>query len=188
MRDRCLIATALLGSLSLVACRNDAPTAPALSTTARAAGAPHATARPAPGSVTLPPVGAFVSTLLARGSFSDDIVLTLRLKGDYGTNVAHVNDMLDMVMARITIPSNSSLPWHTHPGPAFVTVTAGTLTFVDGETCTLRTYGVGQSFVDVGQGHVHTAYSGSTETALYVTYVGVPPGTSPLLPTTNPGC
>ena len=188
MRDRFLIATALLGTLSLVACRDDAPTATSSPTPNTARAAALYAGRPAPGSLTLPPVGAFVSTPLARGSFSDDIVLTLRLKGDYGTKVAHVNDMLDMVMARITIPSNSSLPWHTHPGPAFVTVTAGTLTFVDGETCTLRTYGVGQSFVDVGQGHVHTAYSGSAETVLYVTYVGVPPGTSPLLPTTNPGC
>ena len=192
MRDRDLLATALLGTLAIVACRDDAltatrsaePTAAAVAAAAR-----HAAGRPAPGSVTLPPVGGFVSTLLARGSFGDQINLKLRLKGDRGTDVVHVNDMGDMVMSRITIQPNNSLPWHSHPGPAFVTVTAGTLTVVDGDTCEARTYGVGASFIDPGQGHVHIAFNGgSTEMVLHVTYVGVPAGTSPLLPTTNPGC
>jgi quercetin dioxygenase-like cupin family protein len=191
MRAQYRLATPLLATLVFVACRDDAPTAvrsPGSGAAARAA-APHAAARHAPGSVVLPPVGGFVSTLLARGSFSDPIDLTVRLKGDHGTNVVHVNDMGDMVMSRITIPANRSLPWHSHPGPAFVTVTSGTLTLVDGETCEARPYGAGASFVDAGQGHVHTAYNGgSTEVVLHVTYVGVPAGTAPLIPTANPGC
>ena len=193
MRDRYLLATAtLVGTLAIVACRKDAPTATRSAEPTAAAGAAaarHAARRPAPGSVTLPPVGGFVSTLLARGSFGDQINLMLRLEGDRGTDVVHVNDMGDMVMSRITIQPNNSLPWHTHPGPAFVTVTAGTLTVMDGDTCEARMYGVGASFIDPGQGHVHVGYNGgSTEMVLYVTYVGVPAGTSPLIPTTNPGC
>jgi quercetin dioxygenase-like cupin family protein len=192
MRDRYLFATALLGTLAIVGCRDDALTATRSAEptgAARAAAARHAAGRPAPGSVTVPPVGGFVSTLLARGTFVDQINLMLRLEGDRGTEVVHVNDMDDMVMSRITIQPNNSLPWHTHPGPAFVTVTAGTLTVVDGDTCEARTFGVGTSFIDPGQGHVHVGFNGgSTEMVLYVTYVGVPAGASPLIPTTNPGC
>ncbi|MFL5617330.1 MAG: cupin domain-containing protein [Gemmatimonadaceae bacterium] len=134
-------------------------------------------------------MGGFVSTLLARGSFVDQINLKLRLDRDPGTDVVQVNDMGDMVMSRVTIEPNHSLPWHSHPGPAFVTVTAGTLTVLDGDTCEARTYGVGASFIDPGQGHVHVGFNaGGTEMVLYVTYVGVPAGTSPLIPTANPGC
>ena len=194
MRSRLSIAVPILAALAAAACRNDAPTAsrsaePNAAAVQRGAAAGHAAARLAHGSVTVPPVGGFVSTLLARGSFGDPINLMLRLGGDHGTDVVHVNHMGDMVMSRITIEPNRSLPWHSHPGPAFVTVTAGTLTVLDGDTCEARTYGVGASFIDPGQGHVHVGFNaGSAEMVLYVTYVGVPAGASPLIPTANPGC
>ncbi len=188
MRSPILVVVPILAAVAASACRNDAPTA-TRSLEPRAAAARHSAVRLAAGSVTVPPVGGFASTLLARGSFSDPINLKLRLEGDRGTDVVHVNEMGDMVMSRITIQPNSSLPWHSHPGPAFVTVTAGTLTVLDGDTCEARTYGVGASFVDPGQGHVHVGFNaGSAEMVLYVTYVGVPAGASPLIPTTNPGC
>ena len=188
MRSPLLVVVPILTALAAAACSKDAPTA-ARPTALRATAARLPAARLAAGSVTVPPVGGFVSTLLARGTFVDQIDLKLRLEGDPRTEVAHVTDMADMVMSRITIQPNSSLPWHSHPGPAFVTVTAGTLTVLDGDTCEARTYGVGASFVDPGQGHVHVGFNaGSTEMVLYVTYVGVPAGASPLIPRTNPGC
>jgi quercetin dioxygenase-like cupin family protein len=189
MRSRLLVVVPILAAVAASACRNDAPTATRSLEPPAAAAARHATVRLPAGSVTVPPVGGFVSSLLARGTFVDPINLKLRLPGDRGTDVAHVNDMGDMVMSRITIQPNSSLPWHSHPGPAFVTVAAGTLTVLDGDTCEARTYGVGASFIDPGQGHVHVGFNaGSTEMVLYVTYVGVPTGASPLIPTANPGC
>jgi quercetin dioxygenase-like cupin family protein len=188
MRSPLLIAVPILAAVAAVACRDAAPTATQAARPSAAASR-HEAARPAHGTVTVPPVGGFVSTLLARGSFGDPISLMLRLEGDHGTDVVHVNHMGDMVMSRITIEPNHSLPWHSHPGPAFVTVTAGTLTVLDGDTCHARTYGVGASFIDPGQGHVHVGFNaGSTEMVLYVTYVGVPAGASPLIPTANPGC
>jgi quercetin dioxygenase-like cupin family protein len=188
MRSPLLVVVPILAALAVSACGKDAPTATRSAALSTGSVRPAA-ARLAAGSVTVPPVGGFVSTVLARGTFVDPISLKLRLEGDPRTEVSHVNDMGDMVMARVTIQPNSSLPWHSHPGPAFVTVNAGVLTVLDGDSCEARTYGVGQSFIDPGQGHVHVGFNaGTVDMVLHVTYVGVPAGSSPLIPTTNPGC
>ena len=92
-------------------------------------------------------------------------------------------------MARITIVPGGALPWHTHPGPAMVTVAAGQLTVVDSHECAVRRYSAGASFMDTGQGHVHTAFNaGDVDMVLYVTYLDVPAGQSPLVPTQGPSC
>jgi hypothetical protein len=59
----------------------------------------------------------------------------------------------------------------------------------DDETCTGIPYGPGESFVDIGQGHVHSARNeGTTVVSLYVMYLDVPPGvTSPFIAAENPG-
>lgn len=138
--------------------------------------------------ITIPAPNGFVSTLLARGSFPDAIDVTFRLK-EGATQVVHVDDPTQMVMARVTMAPGGALPWHTHPGPALVTISAGELTVVDGDDCSARRYAAGQSFMDTGNGHVHVAFNdGSVEMALYVTYLDVPVGQSPLVPTANPGC
>ena len=186
-------------SLGIVACerqsatptesmvREYAPRALAVPSLAHAA-SHSATAAAAP--VTIPPVGGFASQVLSRGTFVDDINVLFRLKAERGaTTVVNVDDPSEMVMARITIQAGGALPWHTHPGPAMVTVTAGQLTVVDGEGCEVRRYSAGQAFVDPGQGHVHTAFNaGAGEMVLYVTYLDVPTGQSPLVPVANPGC
>jgi quercetin dioxygenase-like cupin family protein len=61
------------------------------------------------------------------------------------------------------------LPWHTHPGPAIVTVVKGALTYED--ACTTVTYEAGSGFVDQGFGHVHRATAGPDGADFYVTYV-----------------
>ena len=175
----------LLALVAAAGCRDATATSPS------ASGLSRADARtPAAADLVLPPVGGFVSTPLTRGSFSDAIDATFRIKEEHGaTNVVHVDDPTQMVMAKITIAPHGALPWHTHPGPALVTVAAGELTVVDSEGCTERRHAAGSSFMDSGQGHVHTAYNGGdVEMTLYVTYLDVPVGTSPLMPVANPGC
>jgi quercetin dioxygenase-like cupin family protein len=61
------------------------------------------------------------------------------------------------------------LPWHTHPGPAIVTVVKGTLTYED--ACTTVIYEAGTGFVDQGFGHVHRATAGPDGADFYVTYL-----------------
>jgi len=68
-----------------------------------------------------------------------------------------------------------SLGWHSHPGPNFHNIVAGTLTVYDGDdrTCTPKTYGPGEGFIDPGYGHVHVARNESTTVPVdfYVTFL-----------------
>lgn len=87
----------------------------------------------------------------------------------------------EVVTAQITIHPAASSGWHTHPGPVFVIVTAGTITRYqvgsDG-TCTSASYGVGEGFVEP-PGQVHIARNqGTTDAMAVATYLDVPPGTT----------
>jgi len=188
-------ATITLLATVAASCRDAAATAPALSAGSSSAGSSSAGSHPAhartsePLNFAIPAPNGFVSTVLARGSFVDAIDATFRIKEDRATDVVHVDDPTQMVMARVTIAAGGALPWHTHPGPALVTVTAGELTLVDGDDCGVRRFPAGTSFMDSGQGHVHVGLNTATaEMVLYVTYLDVPVGQSPLVVASAPGC
>ena len=177
-----------LVATATIACKDKAPTSSASDAPATAA-AYRGPRTPSGAPIVTPPVGGFSSQVLSRGSFTDDIDVTFRLKFDRATTVVHVNDPSDVVMAKITLQPNSSLPWHTHHGPAIATVASGELTVVGEDGCTPRSYGAGMAFIDPGQGHVHIGFNATgVETVVYVTYLDVPAGQSPLVPTVNPGC
>jgi quercetin dioxygenase-like cupin family protein len=184
------LATLTLLATIAASCRDADATAPAASSSSLSASSqPAYTRTKQPLAITIPAPNGFVSTVLARGSFLDAIDATFRIKEDRATQVVHVDDPTQMVMAKITFAVGAALPWHTHPGPALVTVTAGELTLVDGEDCSVRKYPAGSSFMDAGQGHVHTALNTTAvATELYVTYLDVPVGQSPLVVASAPGC
>jgi quercetin dioxygenase-like cupin family protein len=184
MRIAQLATITLLATLA-TSCRDADATAPSQAARSHAAAYDR---KIEPLDITIPAPNGFVSTVLARGSFSDAIDATFRIK-DGATKVVHVDDPTQMVMARITFAAGAALPWHTHHGPALVTITAGELTLVDGDDCGVRRYAAGASFMDPGQGHVHVALNTTTaETVLYVTYLDVPVGQSPLVVAPAPGC
>jgi quercetin dioxygenase-like cupin family protein len=79
----------------------------------------------------------------------------------------------DFFVQHVRLGANAPTGWHTHPGPAFVTVVKGALTYED--ACRRATYGAGQGFVDRGFGHVHRAIAGADGVDFYVVYV-LPPG------------
>jgi quercetin dioxygenase-like cupin family protein len=79
----------------------------------------------------------------------------------------------DFFVQHVRLGTNASTGWHTHPGPAFVTVVKGDLIYED--ACRRAKYGPGQGFVDRGFGHVHRAVAGKDGVDFYVTYV-LPPG------------
>ena len=185
-RLRVAVAT-LLATTAVAACKDGAPTSSASSSRTHAAKRSSAGAPTA--AITIPPTGGFSSQVLSRGSFIDDINIMFRIKLDRATKVVHVSDPSDLVMARITIQPGGALPWHTHPGPAIVSVASGELTIVHAEGCLVRRYPAGTAFVDPGQGHVHIGFNaGAVETVVYVTYLDVPTGQGPLVPAPNPGC
>ena len=99
-------------------------------------------------------------------------------------------DPTDTVVTTTTIAPGGSTGWHSHPGPAFIVVTQGTLTVYDGNdpACTPHVYGPGTGFLDPGFGHVHIARNeGTTPVTVVQTYLNVPPGGSPRIDAPAPG-
>jgi quercetin dioxygenase-like cupin family protein len=88
-------------------------------------------------------------------------------------------DGADVFVQHVRLAANAPTGWHTHPGPALVTVVKGTLTYEDAEskTCNRITYAAGEGFVDRGFGHVHRAVAGADGVDFYVVYL-LPPGTA----------
>ena len=96
----------------------------------------------------------------------------------------------DTVVTTTTITPGGSTGWHSHPGPAFIVVTQGTLTVYDGDdpACTPHRYGPGSGFLDAGLGHVHIARNeGTAPVTVVQTYLNVPPGGSQRIDAPRPG-
>jgi quercetin dioxygenase-like cupin family protein len=131
-----------------------------------------------------PPPPITSEPLSPRSVFPDDISLKVKLKLDGGaTRVVKVDDPSRMAVVRFTVQPGAQFPWHTHPGPVFVNVASGALTFVDSEGCSEHTYAAGQAFVDLGHGHVHTAFNPTSEpTILVATFFEAPAQGSLLIP------
>ena len=86
-------------------------------------------------------------------------------------------DGTDVFIQHVRLPANAPTGWHTHPGPALVTVVKGSLTYEDAMAngCRRVTYSPGEGFVDRGFGHVHRAIGGPDGVDFYVVYL-LPPG------------
>lgn len=132
--------------------------------------------------VATPGSGASPTTLgrgtLEAGDRINSDQLKLRIKSD-----------VDVVTQTITITPGGHTGWHSHPGPVFVTITAGAMTFYDGDdpTCTPVIYPTGSTFIDEGGGHVHIARNlGSVDLVLYATYL-LPVGAGLRTDAANPG-
>jgi Cupin domain len=125
------------------------------------------------------PASGVTPTLLARGAYepfrvkAEDKALGFQAK-------AH--NPVDIVVRRHDYQPHSSTGWHTHPGPVFITVTKGTLTFYefDDPTCTPHVVSAGEiypeggGYVDTGHGHIGRNETG--EPAEDITVILAPPG------------
>ena len=126
--------------------------------------------------------GFSVEVLAPHANFTDDVAAKFRIKydeGDMGAVVSNLpNDASSVVVAKATWEPMGTTGWHTHPGPAIVTITEGELELVNARDCVARTYTAGEAFIDPGQGNVHTATNPSEtdSAAVYVTFLGVPDG------------
>lgn len=133
--------------------------------------------------------GGFTVEPLARGDFPDDIDATFRIKLNGATNVVHVNEPSDALVARITFQPGGSVGWHTHHGPVIVTVASGALSIINASDCVRRIYAAGKAFVDPGQGNVHVGFNDTEgQTVIYATFLDVPRGQPATIPADDPGC
>jgi len=84
-----------------------------------------------------------------------------------------------------------STGWHKHPGPVYITVTSGQLTFYefDDPTCSPHVYNKGQGFVDFGSGHIginQDPINSASDVTVAITSVGGVFRAE--LPAGNPNC
>jgi hypothetical protein len=84
----------------------------------------------------------------------------------------------DVFVWHLEAAPNQALPWHTHPGPAIVTVASGTFAYQRqvGNRCVTTWYSAGNGFMDPGHGHVHRGIAGPQGAHVYTTFI-LPTGT-----------
>jgi hypothetical protein len=106
-----------------------------------------------------PPSGV-TPTLLARGVYDHFKVKSVpHSPVDFQVNA---KSPVDIVVRRHDYAVGSHTGWHSHPGPVFITVTQGTLTYYlyDDPTCTPHTVSAPHGFVDDARGHMVRNESG----------------------------
>ena len=129
------------------------------------------------------------STLLGRATFSEDHgnFKVKRITGDWHTEVkAHPN--LDVAVQQIVFQPGGHSGWHMHPGPVFIQVVSGTMTFYSSHDpdCTPIVRTAGQGFLDVGD-HPHIARNESASPATNVVTYLAPPGAALRIDQPAPG-
>lgn len=127
-----------------------------------------------------PALGGFLSTLLARGTFTTPVDANVD-----GVKL-RTHGSIDHAVSKITLPPGSSSGWHRHPGVVLVTVQTGTLTRYSSD-CSQDTFTAGQSFWEAGLQPLVVRNETHTEVINYVTFI-VPTGAALRIDTPNPGC
>jgi hypothetical protein len=102
------------------------------------------------------------SSLLGRGTFAGPF----KVKREWGEWEVEVEakPSLDVAVQKITFLPNGQSGWHTHPGPVFIQVLSGEMTFYESNVpgCVPIRLHAGQGYLDTGE-HAHIARN---ETAL----------------------
>lgn len=96
---------------------------------------------------------------------------------------------LDMVVRMHDYAPGSTTGWHTHPGPVFISVLQGEVTYeADDPTCTPHVVSAGQGYVDTGRGHVGRNETGQPARDVTVILAPVNLPFRDELPAPNPYC
>jgi hypothetical protein len=87
-------------------------------------------------------------TILARGTY-DSFNVRLDPRGTIADFRAHSTDPIDLILRQHDYAPHSTTGWHTHPGPVFIMVTNGELTYYElDDPCTPHVVTAGHGFVD----------------------------------------
>jgi hypothetical protein len=114
-------------------------------------------------------------TLIGRGTYA-----AFKVKSDnaFFEYEAEAKPAVDMVVRTHDYAPGSSTGWHTHPGPVFITVTEGKVTFyeADDPTCTPKVVSAGEGYVDTGRGHIGRNETGqpAKDVTVIIAPVGLP--------------
>ncbi len=129
------------------------------------------------------------STLLGRATFSDERgnFKVKRITGDWHVEVK-AQPELDLAVQQIVFQPGGQSGWHSHPGPVFIQVVSGTMTFYESDdpSCTPIVRTAGQGFLDVGE-HAHIARNETGAPATNVVTYLAPPGAALRIDQPRPG-
>lgn len=92
--------------------------------------------------------------------------------GDWKIRI-DAKDGVKIATQTITFEPGGQSGWHSHPGPVFISVKEGTMTFYEND-CSSRVVSAGEGFVDLGD-HPHLARNESSVPATNVVTYFVPP-------------
>jgi hypothetical protein len=127
-------------------------------------------------------------TVLARGTYGP---FQVKAASDAAFEFeAEAKPAVDLVVRQHDYLVGSSTGWHMHPGPVFITVVLGQLTFYDynDPTCTPTVVSTGQGYVDTGHGHIGRNESGAPARDITVITAPVGGGFRSELPAPGPHC
>ena len=103
-----------------------------------------------------PGSGIVSANVVARANFQNKVDIRFKVK-DGRQHVLNVANAAETVMQQVVIAPGGHTGWHSHPGPVFVMVTAGTLAFYQADDPDNPTYyDAGEGFVE-DAGRVHLA-------------------------------
>lgn len=119
------------------------------------------------------------STPLGRATFSDPKDQNFKIKritGDWSVEVK-ANPAFDIAAQSIVFAAGGQSGWHRHPGPVFIQVVSGTMTFYESDdpTCTPIIRTAGQGYLDKGE-HAHIARNETSSPATNLVTYFAPPG------------
>ncbi|HVF39952.1 MAG TPA: cupin domain-containing protein [Gemmatimonadaceae bacterium] len=117
----------------------------------------------------------FGGGMLGRGTTAEGFKLK-RKNGTWEIDI-HAKDPMSVAVQNLTFQPGGHSGWHSHPGPVFLVVTSGTLTFYESEdpSCSPTVRTVGQVYVESGE-HSHIGRNEGSTTASAVATVFSPPG------------
>ena len=130
--------------------------------------------------------------ILARGHF-DRFNVRSTPHGPIAGFRAKSKRPIDIIVRQHDYAVGSTTGWHSHPGPIFITVTIGTLTYYESDdpTCTPHVVSAdspNNAFVDTGSGHVVRNLSGQLAQDISVITAPVGGTFRTNLPSPNPYC
>ena len=132
------------------------------------------------------------STLVGRTTFREAFKVkrkaALGSAGEWEVEV-EAKPALDIATQVIDFPPGAHSGWHSHPGPVFISVKTGSMTFYssDDPTCQPTVRHAGEGFLDVGD-HAHIARNEDpTVPAQNVVTYFAPPGAALRIDRPNPG-
>lgn len=116
---------------------------------------------------------------LTTGSTPSGITGVVLNRANFATAASIVGaDERDVAVVQNTIVPGGHSGWHSHTGAAVATVKSGTLKLYSAATCTARTFGPGQGWIEEPSDVQIGRNEGTVPLVLYVAFFDVPVGGS----------